>query len=116
MTQLAHTESTCQLGGSLMESSPAAEPTQPADGSRASTALGVAIAAAVVWVVLAVVDHDGPAWLLVLVLGGVAAALGWRAGGGARPAGRALAAVIIGGLAFTAVAVWIIVALISGDM
>lgn len=84
--------------------------------STANTALAVAVAAAALWIGLAAADADGPAWLGVLVLGGIGAYLGWRSGGGSRPAGRGLAALVIGGIAFAAVVLWMIVAAISGDL
>ena len=85
-------------------------------GSTANAALAVAIAAAAVWIGLAAGGVDGPIWLAVLVLGGIGAYLGWRSGGGSRPAGRGLAALVIGGIAFTAVVLYIIVGAITGEL
>lgn len=44
-------------------------------------ALALATAAVLVMVVLAAMDHDGPAWLLQPLLGLAAAVTAWRAGG-----------------------------------
>ena len=68
--------------------------------SRANLAAGLAIAAVVVWAVLIAVDADGPIWIVEGVLALAAAAAGWRAGGGAMPRGRPLAALIVGGVLF----------------
>ena len=71
-------------------------------------AVGLAAATVVAWIVLAVIDHDGPGWLVVPVLGALAAIVGWRAGQGSRPTGLALVAVIVGVLGVLSVLVWII--------
>ncbi len=68
--------------------------------TRANLAAGLAAAAVVVWAVLVAVDADGPIWIVEGVLALAAAVTGWRAGGGAMPRGRALAALIVGGLLF----------------
>lgn len=68
--------------------------------SRASLAAALAVAAVVVLAVLIAVDADGPIWILQGVLALAAAVTGWRAGGGAAPRGRALAALVVGGLLF----------------
>ena len=46
------------------------------------------------------VDADGPIWILLGVVSLAAAVMGWRAGGGAMPRGRALAALVIGVVLF----------------
>ncbi len=78
--------------------------TQPtvggAERSRANLAAGLAVAAVVVWAVLIAIDADGPIWIVLGVLALSAAVTGWRAGGGAMPRGRALAALVVGGLLF----------------
>jgi len=51
------------------------------DESRTRLAVALAVAAVITMAVLAVLDHDGPAWLLQPLFGGAAAVLGWRAGG-----------------------------------
>ena len=68
--------------------------------SRANLAAGLAVAAVVVWAALLAVDADGPIWIVQGVLALAAAVTGWRAGGGAMPRGRALAALVVGGLLF----------------
>ena len=70
------------------------------DASRANLAVALAAVAVAVWVVLMAADADGPIWLVVGVLSAAAAVTGWQAGGGARPVGRTLAAVVVGGLLF----------------
>lgn len=88
----------------------------PGNPSLVNLALGLAIGAAVLWIVFTVLSVEGPIWLLVGLLGAVAAITGWRSSGGATPRGRALAAVIVGVLAFLSVLVFTIVLAISGDL
>jgi len=75
-----------------------------AERSRASNdanlAAGLAVAAVAVWAVLIAVDADGPIWIVQGVLALAAAVTGWRAGHGSLPSGRALAALVVGGLLF----------------
>jgi hypothetical protein len=71
-----------------------------AEPSRANLAAGLAIAAVVAWAVLVAVDADGPIWITVGVLALAAAVTGWRAGAGALPRGRGLAALVVGSLLF----------------
>ena len=68
--------------------------------SRANLAAALAAAAVVVWAVLIAVDADGPIWIVLGVLALAAAITGWRAGAGGLPRGRALAALVVGGLLF----------------
>ena len=68
--------------------------------SRANLAAALAAVAVAVWAVLIAVDADGPIWIVVGVLSLAAAVTGWRAGGGGLPGGRALAALVVGGLLF----------------
>ena len=75
----------------------------------------LAVGAAVLWLVFTVLSVEGPIWLLVGLLGAAGAITGWRSGGGA-PRGRALAAVILGALAFLSVLIFTIVLAISGDL
>jgi len=84
-----------------------------AEPSRANLALGLAITGVVVWIALIATDHDGPLWLLQPVLGAAAAITGWRAGGGGAPRGRALVAVVVGGLLFAMFAAFIIAEIAS---
>ena len=99
-----------------MENSAAGSTTEATTDSSANIALAVSLVALAVWIALAAADADGPIWLAVLVLGGAGAFLGWRTGGGARPTGRGLAALVIGGIAFAAVVLWMVVAAITGDL
>jgi hypothetical protein len=62
--------------------------------------VGVAVAAVAAWLVLMAIDADGPIWIIVGVLALAAAIAGWRAGAGGMPRGRALAALVVGGLLF----------------
>ncbi len=84
---------------------------------RANIAVALAGVAVALFVVAIIVAQDGSDWLWPLtgVIGAVAAITGWSAGR-PRPQGRALAAVVIGGLVFTVILVWVIVAAITGDL
>lgn len=79
------------------------------DSSQVNLALGFAAATVVLFVVFSVADIDGPIWLLIAGLGVVTAILGWRAGRGSRPTGRALIAVAVGVIAFLLVMGWAVV-------
>ena len=76
--------------------------------SRANLAAALAVAAVVAWAVLIAVDADGPIWIIVGVLALAAALTGWRAGAGGPPRGRALAALVVGGLLFVVFVVFTI--------
>lgn len=80
----------------------------PARNSQVNLALGLAAATVVAWIVLAVIDHDGPGWLIVPVFGALAAIVGWRSGQGSRPSGLALVAIIVGVVGVLSVLIWII--------
>ena len=82
--------------------------TAPDRSAQVNLAVGLAAATVVAWIVLAILDHDGPGWLVVPVLGALAAIVGWRSGNGSRPTGLALGAVIVGVLGVLSVLVWII--------
>ena len=84
--------------------------------SLVNVALGLAIGAAVLWFIFTVLSVEGPIWLLVGLLGAAGAITGWRSAGGTTPRGRALAAVIVGALAFLSVLVFTIVLAIGGDL
>lgn len=71
-----------------------------ADRSQTNLAVGLAAAALLVMVVLAAVDHDGPAWILQGVLGLAAAVVAWRAGHGSTSNPLALGALIVGSILF----------------
>ena len=94
----------------------AAAGSESGNPSLVNLALGLSVGAAVLWIVFTVLSVDGPIWLLVGLLGAVAAITGWRSAGGATLRGRALAAVILGALAFLSVLIFTIVLAISGDL
>ena len=73
---------------------------QPDRASRANVAAALAAAAVAIWAVLMAIEADGPIWILVGVASLAAAVTGWRAGEGAMPRGRALAALVVGTLLF----------------
>lgn len=88
--------------------------------SRANVALGIAVLSVLLYVVAMAIaqDEDTKNWWLwpaAGLTGAVAAVAGWRAGA-PRPRGRALAATVSGGLVFTVILAWIVVAAISGDL
>ena len=87
-------------------------------GTAGSPEVAVAVSglAIAVLVMFAAVGVDGPVWLLVAVLGAVGAWLGWRTRGGARPEGKSLVAVVLGGLAVLSVIAWIVVAAATGNL
>ena len=80
----------------------------PARSSQVNLAVGLAAATVVAFVILAATDADGPIWLLLPVLGAVTAFVGWRSGGGSRPSGLALGAVVVGVAAIVTVLVWVL--------
>jgi peptidoglycan/LPS O-acetylase OafA/YrhL len=89
------------------------------NASRTGMALGTSVLAVIVFVVAMLVagdDNDPQEWLWPVagVLGLIGAVLGWRAQ--RPPKGRALTAVILGGLVFLVILGWTVVALIAGDM
>ena len=84
---------------------------------RANIALALAGVAVALYIVAVIVaqEENGWLWPLTGIVGAAAAITGWSAGR-PRPRGRALAALVIGGLVFTVILVWVIVAGISGDL
>jgi peptidoglycan/LPS O-acetylase OafA/YrhL len=88
--------------------------------SGANVALGLALLSVLLYVVaLAVAGDDdsenGWLWPVAAVVGGAAAFAGWRAGS-PRPRGKALAALLLGGLVFLSILGWIVVAAFSGNL
>ena len=69
------------------------------DNSLTRTAVVLAAATVLVWVVLAALDHDGAGWLIFPVLGLAATVTAWRAGGTSPKNMPAFVALIIGVLA-----------------
>ncbi len=87
-------------------------------GANLALALALAGAAAVLYILAVFVAEESNAdwlWPVSAVVGGAGAITGWSAGT-PRPRGRALAAVVLGGLIFAVVLLWVIVAAISGDL
>ena len=72
------------------------------------TAIGLAAATVIAWVVLVAVDHDGAGWLIFPILGLAAAVTAWRAGGTSPKNVGAFAALVIGVLAVVVFAGWLI--------
>lgn len=85
--------------------------------SRADIALGTAVVAVALYVVamLAAEDDNGWLWPVAGVVGAVAAIQGWQVGR-SRPHGRALAAIVLGGLVFLTILAWVVVAAFTGDL
>lgn len=85
--------------------------------SRADMALATAVLAVALYVVAMVVAEEDNGWLWPVagLVGLVAAVLGWQAGR-PRPQGRALAAVVLGGLVFLSILGWVVVAAFTGDL
>ena len=76
--------------------------------SLTRTAIGLAAATVVAWIVLVAVDPDGAGWLVFPVLGLAAAVVAWRAGGTSPKNMPAFAAFIIGVLALLVFAAFVI--------
>lgn len=90
----------------------------PGESPRASAALGLAGVAVAVFVVAVILDdQEGNDWLWPLagVVGAVAAITGWSADR-PRPRGRALIAVVAGGLVFALIAGWVTVSATTGNL
>jgi hypothetical protein len=85
--------------------------------ARANLAFGLAVVAVVLYVLAMIVaqEENGWLWPVAGLLGGAAAVTGWMAGK-PRPRGKALAAVVMGGLVFIVILVWTIVAAATGDL
>jgi hypothetical protein len=72
------------------------------------TAIGLAAATVIAFVVLAALDHDGAGWWIFPVLGLAAALTAWRAGGTSRTNLGAFVALIVGVVAILVFVGWII--------
>lgn len=88
--------------------------------SNANVALGLALLSVLLYVVaLAVAGNDdskyGWLWPVAGVVGAAAAFAGWRAGA-PRPRGKALAALVLGGLVFLTIVLWVVVAAFTGNL
>jgi hypothetical protein len=66
------------------------------NGSLSRTAVGLAGATVLTWVVLAALDHDGPGWMAWAALGAATAVTAWRAGGASPRNAPAFVALIVG--------------------
>ena len=84
--------------------------------SRANIALGLAGLAVILYVIAMIVAQDGTDWLWPVsgLVGAVAAVLGWLAGR-PRPGGKALLAIVLGGLVFLVIVGWVIWAASTGN-
>lgn len=84
--------------------------------SRVDIALLISALAAVVYVIAMVVAQEDNEWLWPLagVLGAIGAVLGFQAGR-PRPGGKALLAVVLGGLVFLVILGWVVWALSTGN-
>ena len=78
------------------------------DESLTRTAVALAAATVVAWIVLVAVGHDGPAWLIQPLLGLATAVTAWRAGGASTRNVRALIALVIGVVAVLSFLGWVI--------
>ena len=76
--------------------------------SLTRTAIGLAAATVIAFVVLAALDHEGAGWVIFPVLGLAAAVTAWRAGGTSPKNVGAFVALIIGVLAVLVFVGWII--------
>ncbi len=76
--------------------------------SLTRTAIGLAAATVVAWVVPVALDHDGAGWLVFPVLGLAAAVVAWRAGGTSPKNTHAFVALIIGVLAIVVFVAFVI--------
>ena len=87
--------------------------------SRTTLALGLSVVGALLYVVaMFVAGEDGSnewMWPVAGVLGLAGAIMGWMAGK-PRPQGRALAAVVLGGLTAVIIIGWIVWAAATGNM
>lgn len=85
--------------------------------TNAAVALGISAVALVVYIIAMLMGDDAaPEWLWPVagILGLVGAVMGWMAGK-PRPAGKAMAAVVLGGLVFVVILGWIIWAMATGN-
>ena len=84
--------------------------------SRADVAVGVAGLAVVLYVIAMIVAEEDNGWLWPVagLVGLAGAILGWKAGA-PRPRGKALLAVVLGGLVFLSILLWTVVALATGE-
>ena len=94
--------------------------TNPVDtaASRTNVALGVSGLALALFALAIVMGDDAvPEWLWPVagLFGLVGAVMGWMAGK-PRPAGKAMAAVVMGGLVFVVILGWIIWAAVTGNL
>ncbi len=84
--------------------------------SRANISLGLAGLAVVLYVIAMMLSEDDSGWLWPVagLAGGAAAVMGWLAGR-PRPSGKALAAIVLGGLVFVTIVGWSVWAASTGN-
>ena len=80
----------------------------PQNQSLTRTAIALAAATVIAFVVLAAVDHDGAGWLIFPALGVAAAVTAWRAGGTSTRNVGALVALVISVVAILVFLGWLI--------
>ena len=80
----------------------------PAGVPMTKVAIGLAVATVVAWVVLAAVDTDGAAWLILPLLGAATAVTAWRAGGTSPRNVPAFVSFVIGVLAIVVFLIFVI--------
>lgn len=78
------------------------------DESLTRTAVALAAATVVAWIVLVALDHDGAGWLVQPVLGLATTVTAWRAGGTSTRNVRALVALVIGAVALLSFLGWLV--------
>ena len=81
----------------------------PRDESATRTAIGLAVATVVAYVVLVALDHDGAGWLLVPVLGIATVVMALRVGGTSPRNMPAFVAFLVGVLAILSFLIWLVV-------
>ncbi len=77
------------------------------------TAIGLAAATVIAWLVLGATDHDGAGWVLFPILGLAAALTAWRAGGTSPTNLGAFVALVIGALAVAVFVGWLIADIVA---
>lgn len=102
----------------MAQEEPRPQEASSGDSPLVNAALGISALAVVLFVVAIIIDADEGAdwlWPVAGIVGLLGAVLGWLADP-PRPRGRALIAVVAGGLIFAVILAWAIVALITGNL
>jgi hypothetical protein len=71
----------------------------PNDQTLTRSAIGLAVATVVAWIILVALDHQGAGWFVFPILGLATAVVAWRAGGTSPKNRPAFVAFLIGLLA-----------------